>query len=94
MLKSNLSLEERLSAHPKLQSHVLALLEIAESNIDKADEAEERTMAEVRGLGRQILEEWARHREQSHAQALEASPEACRHGKKTPLADDIRRDCP
>ena len=92
MSKKSLSLEERLGAHPQLKEHVLGLLEIAESDIESADEAEERTIAGVRGLGKQVLSEWANHQEQAQAQRLKNDVSAHGHGKKTPLAQHIRRD--
>ena len=76
------SLEERLSAHPKLKEHVLGLLEIAESDIERADEVEEQVIEGVRDLGNQVIKEWALQQEQTHAQALEDDAEASRHGKK------------
>ncbi len=92
MSKLHLSLEERLSAHPQLKEHVLGLLEIAESDIASADEAEERTIAGVRGLGKQVLHEWAHQQEQRQAQALKGDAQVRGHGKKTPLAQHIRSD--
>ena len=76
------SLDERLSAHPQLQEHVRRLLEIAESDIERADEVEEQVIEGVRGLGKQVIEEWARQQEQTHAQALQDDAEARRQGKK------------
>lgn len=76
------SLEERISSHPILKEHVLRLLEIAESDIERADEVEEQVIEGVRGLGKQIIEEWALQQEQTHGQALEEEAEARRHGKK------------
>ncbi len=77
-----MSLEERLAAHPQLKDHVLGLLKIAESDIESADEAEERTIEGVRGLGKQVLEEWARHQEQTHSEAVQAEASTRRHEKK------------
>ena len=82
MPKPHMSLEERLAAHPLLKERVLELLEIAESDIALADEAEERTIEEVRGLGKEVLNEWARRQEQTQAHALNAEASARRHGKK------------
>jgi len=76
------SLEERLSPHPKLQEHVLRLLEIVESDIERADEVEERVIEGVRDLGKQVIAEWAWQQEQTRAQGLEDDAEARRHGKK------------
>jgi hypothetical protein len=85
MSKKPMSLEERLAAHPQLKDHVLGLLEIAESDIELADEAEERTIEGVRGLGKQIMEDWARRREQTHVEALKTDAGTRRHGKKNSI---------
>ena len=85
MSKKNQSLEERLVAHPQLREHMLALLDIAESDIDLADEAEERTIEGVRGLGKQVLGDWARGREESRSEAVELEADTRRHGKKNSI---------
>jgi hypothetical protein len=82
MSKQNLSLEERLAKHPKLKEHMLGLLAIAESDIELADEAEERTIEGVRGLGKQVLEEWAYHREESRSGEIALEDDTHRRGKK------------
>jgi hypothetical protein len=79
------SLEERLSSHPELKEMVLGLLEIAESDIERADEVEEQVIEGVRGLGKQVIEEWALQQEQAHAQALTDDAETSRHGKKNSI---------
>ncbi len=53
------NLEERLKAHPELKEQILMLLELAESGIESADEVEQRTEGSVRGMGRQVLQDWA-----------------------------------
>jgi hypothetical protein len=85
MSKESLSLEERLNAHPQLKEHVLGLLKIAESDIVSADEAEERTIEGVRGLGKQVLQEWASHQERAQAQRLQEDTSARGHGKKNSI---------
>ena len=82
MSKKKLSLEERLAEHPKLKEHVLGLLEIVESDIALADEAEERTIEGVRGLGKQVLEDWAHNREENLSKEVELEGDTRGHGKK------------
>jgi hypothetical protein len=82
MSKQNMSLEERLAVYPKLKEHVLGLLDVVESGIDLADEAEERTIEGVRELGHEVLEEWAHRREKAHSDAADADADMARHGKK------------
>ena len=86
MSNKSLSLDERLSKHPELKEQVLQLLRIAEnSQIVRADEAEEAIIEGVRGLGQGLLQEWARHQEQSQAEALKNDETAHPHVKKNSL---------
>lgn len=83
MSKTTKSLEERLDAHPELKEQMIALLEIAESGIEKADEVEDRTIEGVQGLGKQVLEAWAHHQERARSKALREEDTGVRlHGKK------------
>ena len=83
MAKSTKSLEERLQAHPQLEEHLLGLLELAESGIDSADEVEALAVEGSRGLGRQVMQEWAERQAQVKAQTLrEAETGVSAKGKK------------
>ncbi len=64
------TLEERLNAHPELKAQLLALLELAESDITSADEVEERTVEPIRSLGRQVVQDWAKQQEQKISQSV------------------------
>ena len=58
--KSNL--EERFNKYPYLKSRVESILDIVEdkaSSIDKADEAEQLLIDEIRQLGKEALHDWA-----------------------------------
>lgn len=53
------SLEERLREHPELRERfekMLDLVENADGDCVRADEAELRVLEQVRGLGRQLLQ--------------------------------------
>ncbi len=77
------TIEERLNAHPELKAQMLRLLELAESDIDLADEVEERTVENIRGLGRQVIQDWAEQQEKRTSKAVdELSSELDRKGKK------------
>jgi hypothetical protein len=83
MSRKSLSLDERLSKHPELKEQVLELLRISESNqMVRADDAEEAIIEGVRGLGQELLQEWARHQEQSQGDALQNDETARPHVKK------------
>ena len=64
------TLEERLNAYPELKAQLLALLELAESDITSADEVEERTVEPIRSLGRQVIQDWAKQQEQKISQSV------------------------
>lgn len=83
MAKSTKSLEERLQAHPELKEKVLGLLDLAESGIDSADEVEALAVEGSKGLGRQVIQEWAEEQAQVKAQAVrETDADVSSKGKK------------
>jgi hypothetical protein len=54
---------ERLEAHPELKARVVRLLELVENEeckVTRASEAEERVIKEIKELGREVMEGWAR----------------------------------
>jgi hypothetical protein len=53
---------ERLRRHPELYERIDAILRIvedADGDVTKADEAEERVVEEIRKLGQEALQSWA-----------------------------------
>jgi len=81
------SLEERLKAHPQLRDRIYQILSIAEDSegkIDKADEAEQRVIDELRRLGQEVLEDWAVGKEKQKVEKLksELDRKITGHGKK------------
>lgn len=83
MPKPTRSLEERLQAHPELKEHLLGLLDLAESGIDSADEVETLAVEGSKGLGRQVIQEWAERQAEVKSQALrEADAGVNSKGKK------------
>jgi histidinol dehydrogenase len=84
MANKSLSLEERLTAHPQLKERVEALLAIVEgtnADVEQADEAERRVIAEVRRLGNEALCSWAAQQEGVQSTAV-SQQGAARAGKK------------
>jgi len=64
---------ERLETHPSLKSRFESILDIAENtngDVIKADEAERRTIEEVRKLGNEVLHDWATQRVEVSANEL------------------------
>jgi hypothetical protein len=72
---------------------LLAVVENAAGDLDKADAAEQRVIEEVRQMGNEVLHDWARSQERKKSEELEKSEQAvCRKGKKALLADAVRED--
>lgn len=93
MSKTRKTLEERLQAHPRLERQVLELLELAESGIESADQVEALVVEGIKGMGREVIQEWAERQAAVKAQALrETDAEASAHEKKTPLDDHAGGD--
>lgn len=84
-----LSLEDRLQAHPHLKNRVEALLNIVEDtagNVDKADDAEQLVIDELRRLGNDVLHDWAHCKESQRAEeTLEKESNKLIKGKKNYL---------
>ena len=80
------TLEERLNAHPELKEQILTLLALAESDIERADEVEERTVEPVRSIGRLVIQDWAEQQERKQSDSvldtLGEGPKLERKGKK------------
>jgi len=71
-LKKN-SLEKRLNKHPHLKNRIEKLLEIVENadgDVKKADEAEQRVIEELRRMGNDALHYWASNRETQEVEAI------------------------
>lgn len=80
------SLEERLNRHPELKTKIESLLSVvenAEGDLVKANEAEQRMIAEIRQLGQVALQEWANRQNQAQTDRfIQDNPQAQRTRKK------------
>lgn len=80
------SLEERLNRHPELKSKIESLLSVvenAEGDLCKANEAEQRMIEEIRQLGQVALQEWANRQNQAQTDRFTHDyPQAQRTRKK------------
>jgi hypothetical protein len=80
------SFEERLREYPELKERFEAILAIAEAegnDIQRADDAEQRAIEEVRKLGNEVMHAWARRREgQNVAKLRQEGHKLTKHGKK------------
>lgn len=81
-----LEIVERLGKNPRLLDRITALLNIAENtsgDLDRADDAEEGLIVEVREMGKELLQTWAIEQEAKKAQEARASSESVViHSKK------------
>ena len=61
------SLEERLRKHPALRARLEALLDMVEDEsgqFERADDAEEFLISQLRSLGQEVLQDWATNEQQ------------------------------
>jgi len=80
------SLEQRLAHHPELKAKIealLAVVENAQGDVVKANDAEQRVIEEIRQLGQAALQGWASRQNQAQSdQWLKAQPQVRRSGQK------------
>lgn len=83
------SLEQRINAHPELKAKIevlLSVVENAEGNLIRADEAEQRVVEEIRQLGQSALQSWANRQNQQQVDAfIQRNASASRGGKKNSI---------
>jgi len=60
--------EERLEAHPELKAQMEALLDIAESDIEKAHDVELLTVESIQVVGQQVIRQWAEQQAQKKSE--------------------------
>src|SRR2546426_8074929 len=78
-------LEERLREYPELRARfeaMLAIVENADGDIVKADEAEERVIQELRQLGQSALQGWAERKQRRGAKESEGERGGGPEGEK------------
>jgi hypothetical protein len=79
------SLEERLRKHPALRARLEALLDMVEDEsgqFERADDAEEFLISQLRSLGQEVLQEWATTEQQLVEQHWDNRPGVARKQKK------------
>jgi hypothetical protein len=79
------SLEERLKEYPELKAKIeamLAIIENAGGDVEKAAEAEQRIIEEMRQVGHEALHSWARRQQQKKEDEYQAQPGVNRKRKK------------
>ena len=89
------SLEERLKEYPELKAKIeamLAIMENAGGDVEKAAEAERRIIEELRQMGNEVLHGWARRQQQKKETEYNAKPGVNRKEKKTLLVHATRKN--
>jgi hypothetical protein len=79
------SLEERLRKHPALRARLEALLDMVEDEsgqFERADDAEEFLISQLRSMGQEVLQEWATNEQQQVEQHWNHRPGVARKQKK------------
>jgi hypothetical protein len=80
------SLEEWLQAHPQFKQRIEALRNIVEDTackVDKADDAEQAVIDELRLLGNDVLHDWAQSKQSQKIEGTRAKEcKLTSHGKK------------
>jgi hypothetical protein len=82
------SLEERLKEYPELKTKIesmLAIIENAAGDVEKAGEAERRIIEELRQMGNEVLHSWARRQQQKKEEEYDTKPGVNRKEKKALL---------
>jgi hypothetical protein len=80
------NLEERLRQHPELKAKIetmLAIIENAGGDVEKAAEAERRIIEELRQMGSEVLHSWARRPQQKKEEEYNDKPGGESEGKKS-----------
>lgn len=83
MQKENL--EERLRKHPALRARLETLLDMVEDEsgqFERADDAEEFLISQLRSLGQEVLQEWATNEQLQVEQHWDNHPGVARQQKK------------
>lgn len=79
------SLEERLRKHPALRARLEAILDLVEDEsgqFQRADDAEEFLISQLRSLGQEVLQEWATNEQLQVEQHWGNRPGVARKQKK------------
>ena len=84
-LKAEESLDERLREYPELRTRIEGLIDIVENadgEIVKADDAEERVIQEIRKIGREAMQGWAERKHRRVANEFDKRAGTSRKEKK------------
>ena len=83
----------RLERHPIVKARITKLLDLienADGDLRRADDAEQRAIDELRAMGQELLHGWGQRLADEEAQRLARESAVVRQVKKTPLAQHLR----
>ena len=67
------SIEKKLDKHPRLKKRIEQLLEVMENengDFQKANDAEQKVIEELRKMGNEVLHDWASNREKQEFERI------------------------
>lgn len=82
---SDQELIQRLKEYPELKAKIenmLAIIENAGGDVEKANEAERQIIEELRQMGNEVLHSWARRQQQKKEEEYQRQPGVNRKEKK------------
>lgn len=83
------SIEERLKAYPRLKERIESIINVVENsegNIEKANEAEQRVIEELRQMGNDILHGWSENQSRKKEKEIkEKNKDVNIHSKKNSI---------
>ena len=85
MSDKKLTLQERMEKYPYLRSRFESIMDIVEdtsASVDKADEAEQLLIDEMRQLGKEALHDWAVGKEKEKVNDLLHNKDGIKHHSK------------
>lgn len=92
-MSTSKTLAEKLAAHPELEKRVSELIDIVEAesgHLDRADEAENAVIDNLKELGNELLTDWGAHKEnQKFEEAHDLHPDS--DTKKKHILDEYVR---
>lgn len=86
-------LVKRLERQPAMKERIARILDVLENtsgDLRRAADAEQRAIEELRAMGQELLQGWARGQTQKEADRMEAGGDVVRQVKKTSLVQHLR----
>ena len=88
-------LVKRLERHPQMKARIGRVLDVLENtsgDLQRADDAEQRAIDELRAMGQELLQGWAEGQVKRIEREVESGGQVVRQVKKTLLEQHVRRN--